>query len=112
MLYQNKTILITGGATGIGFALAKRFVAADNTVIICGRRAEKLAEARQLVPELHTVLCDVAIESDRIALHEQVVSQFPQLDVLINNAGIQNRPPPLTNTQDWAAHRREIATNL
>jgi uncharacterized oxidoreductase len=112
MTYQNRTILITGGATGIGLALAKRFVTAHNTVIVCGRRAEKLAEAQRLVPQLHTQLCDLAIESERIALHEKVLSEFPNLDVLINNAGIQNRPPPLTRLQNWEAHHREIATNL
>jgi uncharacterized oxidoreductase len=112
MIYRNQTLLITGGASGIGLALAKRFVAADNTVIVCGRRSEKLAEAKRLIPELHTVRCDVSIEAERLALHQEVLSQFPKLTVLINNAGIQNRPPSLTAPQDWSAHHREIATNL
>jgi uncharacterized oxidoreductase len=112
MRYQHRTILITGGATGIGLALAKRFVAAQNTVIVCGRRVEKLTEAQHEIPQLHTLPCDLAVESDRITLHQEVLSRFPNLDVLINNAGIQNRPPPLTTPQDWLQHRREIATNL
>jgi uncharacterized oxidoreductase len=112
MLYQARTILITGGATGIGLALAKRFLAANNTVIVCGRRAERLAEAKQIAPNLHTLQYDVAIEAEREALYHEATSRFPDLDVLINNAGIQNRPPPLTTNQDWATHHREIATNF
>ncbi len=51
MKIDTNTILITGGATGIGFALAERFLDKGNTVIICGRREHKLLEAQKNVPD-------------------------------------------------------------
>ena len=112
MQKTGNTILITGGASGIGLALAKRFVARGNAVIASGRRADVLAAAAKAVPGLQTLQADVSTEAGREALAAEVVKRFPALNVLINNAGIQNRPAPLTEPQDWSAHRAEIATNL
>jgi uncharacterized oxidoreductase len=112
MTYQNRTILITGGATGIGLALAERFVRANNKVIVCGRREAALAEARARVPGLHTLPADVSNAQERVALFERVTREHPELDILINNAGVQNHPPPLTQAQDWSQHAHEIETNL
>ena len=104
---NKNTILITGGGSGIGFALATRFAQAGSEVIICGRRPETLAEAKQHCPALVTLPCDVSQETDREKLFELVKRDFPKLNVLINNAGIQNRPPSLINPQDWRRHRSE-----
>lgn len=52
MKINGNTILITGGATGIGFALAEAFVREDNEVIICGRREHKLREAKSKLPKI------------------------------------------------------------
>ena len=60
MKTNNNTILITGGATGIGLALADIFIQGGNNVIICGRRQEKLLEAQFRFPEIHTKVCDVS----------------------------------------------------
>jgi uncharacterized oxidoreductase len=54
----------------------------------------------------------VSSEAGREALAEEAVARFPALNVLVNNAGIQNRPAPLLQPQDWSAHRAELATNL
>jgi uncharacterized oxidoreductase len=89
MQTTGNTILITGGATGIGFALAEAFVAAGNEVIICGRREERLREARERVPQLHTRCCDLAGEAGREALYDWVIAEFPRVNVLVNNAGLQ-----------------------
>lgn len=112
MKLDQNTILITGGGSGIGLALAKRFVKAGSQVIICGRRAEALSLAKKECPELITFTCDISNETSRQKFFEALTSEFPSLNVLINNAGIQNRPPPLIATQDWSQHRREIATNI
>jgi uncharacterized oxidoreductase len=112
MRREGRCVLITGGGTGIGLALAKRFWSAGSKVIMCGRREERLAAAQRELPGLLAITCDVAHERERIRLAERVLGEFPEVDVLVNNAGIQNRPPPLTETQDWNAYEREISTNL
>ncbi|GAB3181750.1 SDR family oxidoreductase [Telluribacter humicola] len=112
MNLAGNTILITGGASGIGLALAERLLKAGSEVIICGRREDKLNEAQQKHPGLHIRVCDVAQESERISLISWVSQAFPKLNVVINNAGIQKRTQ-LTDTQEeWAKHQQEIAINL
>jgi uncharacterized oxidoreductase len=112
MNLSGNTILMTGGGSGIGFALARRFAKAGSKVIICGRRREQLDLAQKECPELATLAGDVSTEMGREALFNQAVRDFPGLNILVNNAGIQNRLPPLTEKQDWPRHKLEIATNL
>ena len=112
MKLEGNTILITGGATGIGFALAERFLRAGSEVIICGRREDKLQEAKAKYPALHTRICDVADEGERAALFEWVTKEFPKLNVLMNNAGIQRRVRFLEDQEPWAVRRQEIAINV
>jgi len=104
-------MLITGGASGIGFALAERFLEAGNTVIICGRRAAKLEEAQKKHRALRTRVCDVTDPAQRVALAEWAFTEFPELDVLVNNAGIQNRVQ-LLESPGWPEIHEEIATNV
>ncbi|RNI30005.1 SDR family NAD(P)-dependent oxidoreductase [Rufibacter immobilis] len=112
MKLAGNTVLVTGGATGIGLAIAERFLNAGSTVIICGRRSDKLNEAKEKHPALHTIVCDVAQESDRIALLEQVTAEFPQLNVLVNNAGIQRRVNPVEVQEEWAQTQQELVINV
>lgn len=112
MKLSQNTVLITGGASGIGLALAERFLQAGSTVIVCGRRQDKLQEAQAKHPQLHTHVCDVAQETDRMELTRYVTTTFPEVNVLINNAGIQNRQPMVGSSQPWSFHQAEIATNL
>jgi uncharacterized oxidoreductase len=112
MNLTGNTLLITGGASGIGFAFAERFLKLGNQVIICGRREEALREAKRQYPELHTRVCDVGEEAERLALFQWVQQQFPGTNVLVNNAGIQNRTKLLNSKADWSRHHQEIAINL
>lgn len=84
-------VLITGGATGIGFALAEQFVEAGSVVIVCGRRRTKLLVAKRKLPALHIRQCDVSVESERRKLVRWVATRFAHLNILINNAGIQRQ---------------------
>jgi uncharacterized oxidoreductase len=90
MELSNNKILISGGASGIGLAMAERFIKEHNTVIICGRREEALAEAKTKFPELITHQCDLSIEQERVELFNWIAENHPDLNVLVNNAGIQN----------------------
>ena len=83
-------ILITGGASGIGFALVERFSQEGNTIIICGRRQDALDEAQQKNPSWITRVADASTEEGRTALVEWVMKEHPDTNVLVNNAGIQN----------------------
>ncbi|MFD0696665.1 SDR family oxidoreductase [Paenibacillus sp. GCM10027628] len=112
MKITENTILITGGSSGIGFAFAERFLKSGNKVIVCGRNEEKLLEVQLKYPELLIRVCDVADESERIALFEWTTREFPELNVLVNNAGIQQRTNLLKSKEDWSYHRQEIAANL
>ena len=96
MELRGNTILITGGGSGIGFALATRFVKAGSKVVICGRRAEQLDEAKEKCPELISLSADISTAKGREELLNEFLHKFPDLNVLLNNAGIQNRMPPFT----------------
>jgi uncharacterized oxidoreductase len=86
---EGNTVLITGGGTGIGFALAEKFTVAGSQVIICGRRISKLKAAKRELPALHIKQCDISVEADRRKLLQSIATQFPSLNILVNNAGIQ-----------------------
>jgi uncharacterized oxidoreductase len=89
MKMQGNTILITGGATGIGLALAKSFIEKGNEVVICARTGDHLNQAKEGLPKLHIKRCDLSKESERRGLHDWMISNFPETNILVNNAGIQ-----------------------
>ena len=107
MKTAGNTVLITGGATGIGLAMAGEFVKAGSTVIVCGRTEETLKQAKQKLPSLHTRICNVAKESDRDDLYEWAVANFKNLNILVNNAGIQRMIDFKKGTADLLRHRAE-----
>ena len=83
-----RTILITGGSAGIGLAFALKFLELGNEVIVTGRRQPVLNQVKAKYPKLHTIQSDVADPAQIAALAARVKSDFPKLDVLMNNAGI------------------------
>lgn len=112
MKSSGNTILITGGATGIGYALAESFLKSGNNVIICGRRKERLLEAQKHYPELKIFQCDVSKDKDRKALLEYIKSNCNDMNILINNAGIQRDIDLTKGEQDLITGENEIAINL
>ena len=87
-------VLITGGATGIGFALARKFRLAGNRVIIVGRSENALSKAVDSLPGVESRVADVSVASDR----ERLVAEFPDISVLVNNAGLQVIAPIIEST--------------
>lgn len=112
MQTRGNTILITGGSTGIGLAMAETFIKAGNEVLICGRREGKLLEAKQKLPQLHTRVCDVGRKSDREELYRWATSEFPNINMLFNNAGIQKEIDFLTGAAGLTDDESEIEINL
>lgn len=111
MKMENNTILITGGTSGIGMALAERFLKRGNTVVICGRDPVKLEAMKKKHPAMITVVADTGKEKDRVDLWNRVTKEFPKLNVLINNAGIQ-RKIDLTKAEAWSETDSEIDINI
>ncbi len=87
MRANGNTALITGGGTGIGFALARALRDSGNTVIICGRSAEALQRATAALPGLIAIRCDLADPAERGSLAAELTRRFPKLNLLVNNAG-------------------------
>lgn len=109
---RENTILITGGSSGIGLALAESFVKLGNTVIICGRRIDKLEDAKERNPMLFVRQCDLSNESDRKNLYDWIRGNHAELNVLVNNAGIQRRVDLTKGTDDLLKNEDEIEINL
>src|ERR1044071_9742110 len=88
MNLTGRTILITGGSSGIGLAFALKFAELGNEVIVTGRRRAVLDEVKAKHPKLHTIQSDAADLAQIAALAARVKADFPKLDVLMNNAGV------------------------
>ncbi len=105
-------VLITGGSTGLGYALARKFIELGNEVAICGRRQDLLDEARIRLPGIITRKCDISSESDRTALYDWVVSDFWKMNILVNNAGIQRSVDFRKGLVDLQNNDEEIDINF
>lgn len=118
MKLSGNTILITGGATGIGLAMAEGFLQRGNKVAICGRRQDKLDAARELLPQLQTYACDVSIPAQRQQLHGALQRDGMLINVLINNAAVMRHcdlisaDPAHPDRLDMDQASADIATNL
>src|SRR6201984_3345108 len=112
MKLRSNTILITGGGSGIGYELTKRLTALGNTILITGRDQAKMDRAKAAFPNIHTFRSDVSDPRAIAILYKEVTKQFPELNILINNAGIMRK----INVHDKAGSlediTREIEINL
>ena len=105
------TILITGGSAGIGRALARRYHARGDQVLVCGRDEARLADAARAMPGLATFVADVSRPEDRALLAQWATREHPALNTVIHNAGVM-RFPNFADAPDFGAIQGEIATNL
>jgi uncharacterized oxidoreductase len=111
MKLSNNKILITGGATGIGLGLTERFIQENNQVIICGRRKEALQEVSDKFPAVITKVCDLSQESERTELYRWIAENHSDLNVLVNNAGVQNWMD-IADERFYDKAKNEIETNV
>jgi uncharacterized oxidoreductase len=112
MNISDNTILITGGASGIGRGLAEAFLAAGNTVIIAGRRRHALAETAAANPGMAFEVLDVEDPDAIRTFAAKIANDYPALNVLINNAGVMRAEALLAEPFDLADAEATIATNL
>jgi uncharacterized oxidoreductase len=113
MKMRSNTILITGGGSGIGRGLAEAFHKLDNRIIICSRNEDALKTACAANPGMSYVRMDVTDRASIQSAGGEVMARFPQLNCLINNAGIQ-RAHDFTHSEavDDEVIQQEISTNL
>jgi meso-butanediol dehydrogenase/(S,S)-butanediol dehydrogenase/diacetyl reductase len=99
--FDGKVVLVTGGGTGIGRAIATAFLAEGAKVAVTGRRAEPLqALAREYKGRVLPISADVTKAADRKRAVETVTRDFGRLDILINNAGVFHMKPLLETTDE------------
>ncbi|HXX67955.1 MAG TPA: SDR family NAD(P)-dependent oxidoreductase [Polyangiaceae bacterium] len=112
MNLSGNTILITGGSSGIGLAMAEAFLAHGNEIAVCARRQDRLLAAQAKHPEILVRECNVGEQKDREALIEWVQSMLPRLNVLVNNAGIQRDIDFTSGAAQFLSGESEIKINL
>ena len=112
MKLTGRTILITGGSAGIGLAFALKFLELGNEVIVTGRRQSVLNQVNSKYPKLHTIQSDVADPAQIAALAARVKSDFPKLDVLMNNAGIMLYKNLRAPAAEFAGLMAEVNINV
>ncbi|HTX71912.1 MAG TPA: SDR family NAD(P)-dependent oxidoreductase [Rectinemataceae bacterium] len=110
MNLKGNTIVITGGTSGIGLGMAERFLSLGNKVIICGRRSDRLVELARRHPGLVTKVCDIADERHRLDLFRWIKANYPDMNVLVNNAGVQFAGT-VGSGLDFTRVRQEVETN-
>ncbi len=108
----NNTILITGGGSGIGRALAEALHKQGNQLIIAGRRKSMLDETAAANPGMRSLTLDIDNPDDFQRFVAEVKVEFPGLNVLINNAGISKSERLQDGTEGLAIAESIIATNL
>jgi NAD(P)-dependent dehydrogenase (short-subunit alcohol dehydrogenase family) len=103
MRLKDRTSIVTGGASGIGAATVRRFVAEGARVLIADRN---LAAAQALAAELgaaaSAIECDVRLESSAVAIAARAIELWGRIDILVNNAGSElNRAYDQTTSEEW-----------
>lgn len=112
MELKNSTILITGGTSGIGLEFVKQLAECGSKIIVTGRDVNALQETKKQFPDVHTFQSDVSRSQDIETLFRQVTEQFPDLNIVINNAGIMRLIDVQDTTKDLENVTCEIDANL
>ena len=112
MKQSNQKVLITGGSSGIGHALAKKFIDNNNAVIITGRDLAKLEKVKSDYPKINIFQSDVTSDAEVKKLADDIEQQFGGIDVLINNAGIMCLLDTGNEANDLTRQYAEIDINF
>jgi uncharacterized oxidoreductase len=112
MELSNRTVLVTGGTSGIGLGIAEAFERFRSKVIVCGRDEKQLSRVEKRLPDITALLCDLGDAQQRKNLATDVLRRFPSLDILVNNAGIQRYIDLKKGFDELKSGEDEIAINF
>ncbi|SEF93436.1 uncharacterized oxidoreductase [Halpernia humi] len=112
MKLSKQIVLITGGGSGIGLALAKKFLENNNTVIITGRNLAKLQKVQAEFPKINIFQSDVTDDAEVRMLADDISQKFEGIDILVNNAGIMNLVDAGNEKNDLQKQMEEIEINF
>jgi short-subunit dehydrogenase involved in D-alanine esterification of teichoic acids len=112
MKLSGRTVLVTGGTSGIGLGIAEAFHGRGSRVIICGRDWSRLSAVEEKFPGITALSCDVGDGLQRKNLATDVMHRFPDLDILVNNAGIQRYVDLKKGYDELKSGGDEIAINF
>lgn len=112
MRLKKSTILLTGGTSGIGLEFVKQLTELGTNIIVTGRNLGALKDTKKLFPNIHTFQSDVSKPQDIQRLYKDVTRQFPQLNMIINNAGIMRNMDLQDTSMSLDNITTEIDTNL
>ena len=111
MKTSKNTVLITGGSAGIGFEIAKQLSAKNNHVIIIGRNEARLQKAANQLTNVTAITADISNADDVEKLVARLTAEFPELNIVINNAGAANLNNLLTDANTFEKAGEEMLTN-
>ena len=112
MNLSNNTILITGGTSGIGLELLRQFYSLNNKIIVASSNPDNLNKLRTEFPHVSTVICDLGNTKSVRELLEHCLNTYPELNILINNAGIQYNYDWKDEEDGFYKISRELKINL
>ncbi len=112
MELKNKTILITGGTSGIGLELVQLLSERGNEIIVLGRSQHKLDDLKKRFVRISTFQCDLSQRRQVEEAMDAVITNHPDISVLINNAAVQFTPTFISEDFDYDSIAYEITTNL
>lgn len=112
MKLKNSTVLITGGTSGIGLEFVKQLTSHGSTILVTGRNIDKLNKTKAQFPQISIFQSDVSNPRNIEELYKSVTQQYPELNIIINNAGIMRNISLQDTSLDLQNITEEIDTNL
>lgn len=112
MKLQDRTILITGGTSGIGYSLVKKLADHNKNIIVIARNPIHLEKLKKELPKVHTYKCSLSNKIDLEKTFSEIITNHPDISVVINNAGIQETPTFLDKNFNFDSIENEISVNL
>jgi uncharacterized oxidoreductase len=112
MQTNKNVILITGGTSGIGLELVRQFYNLQNKLIVTSRRPENLITLKLEFPSISTIICDLGENQSVRNLVDRCLEEYPNINVIINNAGIQNNYNWTDEKEGWIKIENEIRINF